>query len=351
MAPSVEERDPVKAGLPPHGSGGGYPASSGMRVLGSFSMGVVLLLSLAGCGGATYGLRPDLGSRSFRYSGMSGNSRAPEVSGEDVGPSLPGTLLRSIPRGTGTTVEAAASAAGDAVVAGSAVVAAGSSVVLVCLTVKAASEGIPTPLDIADTFYGTHFADLQGWVQGCYASQKTPSLAISTPTPKIEPVPLQQRLEIHEERDKKNWGRVYATYTKFNPRTGRYYSGRTSMVIDLGRPLRPQAARAVDARDSNHHTDETTESEAPGFRPAQLDEFDVGSAVDYINRYGDIAYWRIRGREQQLIDSLGGAHCDTRTPYRTENVQRGVAKDNPLGRLFHDAATNYWGQLYPYTGD
>ncbi|MCY1074040.1 hypothetical protein [Archangium lansingense] len=81
------------------------------------------------------------------------------------------------------------------------------------------------------------------------------------------------------------------------------------------------------------------------------DELDVGTAVSYANRYSDVAYWRIRGREQQLIDFQGGAQSDNQAPYRTENVQRGVAKDNPLGRLFHDAATRLWGQLHPYTGD
>jgi hypothetical protein len=52
-----------------------------------------------------------------------------------------------------------------------------------------------------------------------------------------------------------------------------------------------------------------------------------------------------------LMDSFGGAQFDTQGLPRTENVNRGVAKDNPLGRLFHDAATKKWGQLYPYTGD
>ena len=53
--------------------------------------------------------------------------------------------------------------------AGSALVVAGGSVVLVCLTAEAALDGRQTPIDIADTFYGTHFGDLQGWAQGCYA--------------------------------------------------------------------------------------------------------------------------------------------------------------------------------------
>jgi hypothetical protein len=51
------------------------------------------------------------------------------------------------------------------------------------------------------------------------------------------------------------------------------------------------------------------------------------------------------------MDFHGGAQSDTRVPYRTENVQRGVARNNPLGKLFHDAATKSWGQLHPYTGD
>jgi hypothetical protein len=41
---------------------------------------------------------------------------------------------------------------------------------------------------------------------------------------------------------------------------------------------------------------------------------------------------------------------DTGKPYRTENAVHGVAKDNPWGRRFHDAATDLWGQLHPYTG-
>jgi len=242
-------------------------------------------------------------------------------------------------------------------VTGGAVLAAGGSVVLVCLTVKAAFNGMQTPIDIADTFYGTHFGDLQGWVQGCYAPNATVNPGASPPTHEVKPVSephphlaSKQSPEAREDRDGTNRGRIYATYTKFNPQTGRYYSGRTSMVIDLNKPFRPQALAAVNARDSNHHIDENDEPKGPGFRPAVLEQFDVGTSVSYTNRYSDIAYWRIRGREQQLMDSLGGAQSDTQQPSRTENVQRGVAKDNPLGRLFHDAATKQWGQLHPYTG-
>ncbi|HEX5744902.1 MAG TPA: hypothetical protein VFZ09_01585 [Archangium sp.] len=250
----------------------------------------------------------------------------------------------------------APAATGKPLVAGGAVVAAGGSIVLVCLTVKAAMDGVATPIDIADSFYGTHFGDIQGWVQGCYAPKTGATNTTPAHTSEMKPVfgPHSSPAPLPTpdgDGDKKRLGRIYATYTKFNLRTNRHYSGRTSMVVDLNRPLRPQAEKAVDARDSNHHVDENDEPKTPGFRQAVLDQFDTGTAVDYVNRYSDIAYWRTRGREQQLIDSFGGAQSETRGLHRTENLNRGVAKDNPLGRLFHDAATKKWGQLYPYTGD
>ncbi|MET0405054.1 MAG: hypothetical protein ABW123_21740 [Cystobacter sp.] len=86
------------------------------------------------------------------------------------------------------------------------------------------------------------------------------------------------------------------------------------------------------------------------FLSPEVDRFDAGAAVEYSQRYNDIAYWRIRGREQQLIDSLGGARSDTGAPYQTENAVRGVAKDNPRSRPFHAAATELWGELSPHTG-
>jgi hypothetical protein len=124
------------------------------------------------------------------------------------------------------------------------------------------------------------------------------------------------------------------------------------MVVDLTKSLDEQAWLAVILRDVNHHIDENDEPKNANavFAPPLLDKLDVGAAIDYSKRYDDAAYWRIRGREQQLIDSHGGARSDTGKPYQTENAVRGVAKDNPWGRRFHDAATDRWGQLYPYTG-
>jgi len=122
------------------------------------------------------------------------------------------------------------------------------------------------------------------------------------------------------------------------------------MVVDLTQSLALQEALAVLLRDKNHHMDENSEPKNAVFTDAEVDESDVGTAVDYSQRYNDVAYWRIRGREQQLIDSLGGARSDTREPFQTENAVRGVAKDNPWGRRFHDAAAALWGELHPYTG-
>jgi hypothetical protein len=153
-----------------------------------------------------------------------------------------------------------------------------------------------------------------------------------------------------KEKEKKRLGRIYVTYTKLNTKTNRYYVGRTSMVVDLEKPLPPQAQAAVLARDVNHHIDENDDPKDPAFRQARYDKLDVGAAINYDHRYRDVAYLRIRGREQQLIDFYGGAQSVTGKPYRTENAVRAVAKDNPQGRLFHDAATAQWGQLHQYTG-
>ncbi|HYO65038.1 MAG TPA: hypothetical protein VEU33_03060 [Archangium sp.] len=184
------------------------------------------------------------------------------------------------------------------------------------MTARAALDGEKTPIEIADEYYGTHFGDVKGWVQGQYPAQVPPPGA----APRSKP----------DESTGKRLGRIYVTYTKLNKMTHRYYTGRTSMVVDLDEPLRVQAALAVLLRDRNHHLDENAEPEGAVFDLAQPDRFNVGTAVDYSQRYDDVAYWRIRGREQQLIDFLGGARSDTGEPYRTENAVRGVAKERAL---------------------
>lgn len=268
------------------------------------------------------------------------------LSGEGSGDGIPRGVLRLVPEGGTAAGEAGAGgAAGELVVTVGSVVAAAGSVLLFCFTVEAAVDGSQTPVEVADEFYGTHLGDVSGWVQGQYRSKaQTGPGSVPRAPPGASP-----RAEPGGDTDKRR-GRIYVTYTKLNKNTHRYYSGRTSMVVDLTRPLDIQAFLAVASRDMSHHLDEDDEPKDAVFEFAKVDEFDVGAAIDYDRRYDDAAYWRIRGREQQLIDSHGGAQSDTGKPYRTENVVRGVAKDNPQGRRFHGVATERWGQLHPYTG-
>ena len=178
------------------------------------------------------------------------------------------------------------------------------------------------------------------------------------PEPNMPPAPDQEleteRLprEKGEPRDKQKErerkprpGRIYATYEKYNKVSNMYYVGRTSMVVDLNRPLRPQAVAAVKARDRNHHIDETDEPEDPAFGPARLDKFDIGTALNYDDRYNDLGYRAVRGREQQLLDYRGGAQSDTRPgPKQTENAIRAVGREHAWGRVFHDTATVRFGE-------
>ncbi|WNG54708.1 hypothetical protein F0U59_07900 [Archangium gephyra] len=285
-------------------------------------------------------------------------------------------MLRPVPQG-GTTAAGAGTGAvaGEALVTSGAVAAAAGSVLLLCFTVKAVVDGEQTPIDIADKFYDTHFGDVSGWVQGRYLPKGsahpatiemeirihqepdgTVSVGTSAPTPPPESVsppraPPSGWPDAESDREsKKKRGRLYVTYRKLNKKTNLYYAGRTSMLVELGLPLRLQAELAIRFRDRNHHVDENEDPKDASFAQAQLDVFDHGAAVDYNLRYDDPAYWRIRGREQQLIDFNGGAQSDTGKPHRTENVVRAVAKDNPRGRRFHDAATIRWGELQRYTG-
>lgn len=268
------------------------------------------------------------------------------LAGEGLGDGIPRGVLRLVPEGGTAAGEAGpGGAAGELIVTVGSVAAAAGSVFLLCLTVEAAVDGSQTPVEVADEFYGMHFGDMSGWIQGHYRSKAQ----TGTESAPLAPPRASPRAEPGEDTDKRR-GRIYVAYTKFNKNTHRYYSGRTSMVVDLTRSLDIQASLAVAFRDMNHHTDENDEPKDAVLRFAEVDEFDVGAAIDYTRRYEDAAYWRIRGREQQLIDSHGGAQSDTGKPYRTENVLRGVAKDNPRGRRFHEAATERWGQLHPYTG-
>lgn len=157
---------------------------------------LLLFMFLGGCSAPTRGVRPGTSQDMLRL-GLPVAPQAPPSptplqgsAGEGLGNGLPRAVLRLLPPGATTAAEAATGATtGKAFVAGGALVAAGGSVVLVCLTIKAALDGRQTPIDIADTFYDTHFGDLQGWAQGCYAPKSTVHQTPPVRTPALKPTP------------------------------------------------------------------------------------------------------------------------------------------------------------------
>ena len=103
--------------------------------------------------------------------------------GGGMGDGIPRGLLKVVPKAAAATSEAGASVVAFNAAVGVALV---GSLVLVGVTIHSAASGEPTPIDIADKFYGTHFGDIVGWVVGRYSSSR------ATPAPELEapPVPL-----------------------------------------------------------------------------------------------------------------------------------------------------------------
>jgi hypothetical protein len=108
--------------------------------------------------------------------------------------------------------------------------------------------------------------------------------------------------------------RTYQTYTKIHPETGEVHSGRTS---GTGTP-----AQNVARRDAGHHMNKK------GFGAAKLDRSSSNKAA-------------IRGREQQLIDSHGGARSAGGT---SGNAYRGISETNPRRTFYLDEATREFGR-------
>ncbi|MHA6897044.1 RHS repeat-associated core domain-containing protein [Ralstonia pseudosolanacearum] len=111
--------------------------------------------------------------------------------------------------------------------------------------------------------------------------------------------------------------RTYQTYTRYNPRTGQCYSGRTSGYED---PLTNIRNRAYGQPLLN----------AEGFLPPELDKSSENP-------------YEIRGREQLLIDRNGGAQSaggDSR------NMINGISPWNLRGKFVYiPAAKIRWGDL------
>ncbi len=143
---------------------------------------------------------------------------------------------------------------------------------------------------------------------------------------------------------------TYVTYTRFNVFTGETYSGRAS---GYGAPDQILSM----AQASPRHVILTAE----GFGRTRLSTSQQGTRP-VSTRHSDPAYRAMRGREQQLIDSFGGARSWGRGaggPHITipgaittaRNTIRGVGPTNPLGRAYHNAATRAFGQIAPFTGN
>jgi hypothetical protein len=205
------------------------------------------------------------------------------------------------------------------------------------------------------TPYGASAQDIAFPIRRVLREQRLAPFPVPEPLPTDDGEPLE-----------KQPGRVYATYTRYNRTTGRYYSGRTSAVIDLNQDWERQARAAVRARNGDRDPDQEPDPTGREFGRAVLDKYAVGRAVDYRERYRDLGYLAIRGREQQLIDYHGarrakargiadfdgGARSDTDPGEPlTENKIRAVARDNPMGELFHEAANLHFGELAPYIGN
>jgi RHS repeat-associated protein len=268
----------------------------------------------------------------------------------------------------GATAPAAGAGAGAAAGAGVALIAAAAVVTAAALALAVQNYMVRSANIVRyGNPWGVPRTDTAFPVMRLAREMRNQPFPVPQPLPAPKPGPQPNPKDKDKEERKPNPGRIYVTYTKYNKKTKRTYSGRTSMVIDLNKPWAPQADAAVAARDRNHHIDdEQPEPLDPDFGPAKRDEFAVGYAVNYDQRYRDAGYLAIRGREQQLIDYhgkqkadelgiksfSGGAISDTRPGTQlTENGVRGIGKDNPLRKLFHDASNLAFGEKGPFTGD
>ncbi len=161
------------------------------------------------------------------------------------------------------------------------------------------------------------------------------------PVPRVEPRPRPRPDDRPPPppppppRDDRGRPLRYVTYTKT-----RVINGRTFTYVGRSRGYGDPRA-IVAARDARHHV--------RGYGPAQLDQF-TDATLPVALRWGDPAYQAIRGREQQLIDSFGGARSDRRPGTSSGNAIRGVRANHPLGRIFDAASTVFFGRAAGYTG-
>lgn len=133
-------------------------------------------------------------------------------------------------------------------------------------------------------------------------------------------------------------------------------------MVDLDKDIYPQAKIAVELRDVNR----VGQPQLNGFGDARIDvgkngklTYGLGKAANRDNRYGDGAYWQMRGWEQQCADfhEFGtwaepdepeDQHQGGSSPmYPASNRNRPVAADNPNRYGFWTASVEAYGQLAP----
>lgn len=188
-----------------------------------------------------------------------------------------------------------------------------------------------------------------------------PPIIAKTPTPDVntkpEAGPKQIPIQItgsapqtkkDEDKKRREPSLYYVVYTKVDLKTGELYAGRArGLVLNSQAPkvgdLLPIIYRREGQEGEKHHT-------VGRYGPAVIENF-ARATKPLHERKNDPAYEAIRGREQQLIDSQGGAWSDVgRLNTNSGNSIRGVAADNLQGRKFHEASNRYFGRLAPYTG-
>lgn len=150
--------------------------------------------------------------------------------------------------------------------------------------------------------------------------------AIPLPLPPIPGVPnpsadAQRQLaeQLTRALNEQSRQKTYQTYTRYNPKTGKCYTGRTS---GYGTPEENVRDRGYGQPHLN----------AEGFSPPVLDRSSPN-------------YGSIRGREQQVMDLNGGAASAGGT---SRNAINGISPFNPLGRyVYLPSAEEEFGQPLP----
>jgi hypothetical protein len=160
--------------------------------------------------------------------------------------------------------------------------------------------------DHATTWAANGLRNLFSRKSGARTAATSPQSTPNVPPPPPPPGPPQ--------KPDKGKDKTYQTYKKANSQTGDVYSGRTS---GTGTP-----EENVAARDAGHHMNEQ------GYGPAEVDKSSTNADA-------------IRGREQQLIDTNGGAQSQGGT---SGNAINGVSETNPKADVYKNAAEKEFGK-------